>query len=82
MKIRMHVGGGLEAAMKTVTDVSPTIDAVKNHLVSKGLSIGDDDLVEVSYYGRDDRIGWDTYAVTLNGAIYAWTDGPVDGQDK
>jgi N6-adenosine-specific RNA methylase IME4 len=32
---------------------------------------------KVEYYGRDDRIGWDTYIVTVDGQAWGFTDGPV-----
>lgn len=33
--------------------------------------------VKVEPYGRDDRIGWDTHMVTVNGQAEGFTDGPV-----
>lgn len=33
--------------------------------------------VEVKHYGYDDRIDWDTYLVTIDGAAALFCDGPV-----
>jgi hypothetical protein len=33
--------------------------------------------LKVEPYGRDERIGWDTYIVTLRGSAVGYTDGPV-----
>ena len=34
------------------------------------------DNVEVKYYGRDDRIDWDTFLVTIDGKAALFSDGP------
>lgn len=40
-----------------------------------------EDNTAVKPYGRDDRIGWDTYIVTVNGHAWGFTDGPCQRQD-
>jgi hypothetical protein len=35
------------------------------------------DNIKVEPYGFDDRIGWDTYIVTVNGSAWGFTDGPL-----
>lgn len=32
--------------------------------------------VEVKFYGRDDRIDWDTYLVTIDGKAALFANGP------
>lgn len=40
-----------------------------------------EDNTAVKPYCRDDRIGWDTYIVTVNGQAWGFTDGPCERQD-
>jgi hypothetical protein len=78
MKIRCH-RGTLEAAILTVLEIEPSISAVRNFLNEFDLPVRDDDRVEVVKYGKgmDERIGWDTHLVLVNGSATAFTDGPV-----
>jgi hypothetical protein len=34
--------------------------------------------IEVKPYTYDERIGWDTYIVTVDGAAVGFTDGAID----
>jgi len=37
-----------------------------------------DENVTIHYYGRDERIGWDTHLVCVNGKAALFTDGPLE----
>ncbi len=41
-----------------------------------------DENVKVEFYGRDDRIDWDTYLVTIDGKAALFTDGPVPKEQE
>ena len=36
-----------------------------------------EDNTKIEPYGRDDRIGWDTYIVLVDGKAWGFTDGPL-----
>lgn len=37
-----------------------------------------DDNVTIEPYGRDDRIGWDTHLLCIDGRAALFTDGPLE----
>jgi len=34
--------------------------------------------INIDYYCFDDRLNWDTYIITANGEVIAYTDGPIN----
>jgi hypothetical protein len=85
MKVRTH-RGSLDDSMETVAEIPATLDALIEHMhASFGPLRGNAGLppvtrgtVHVKYYCRDERIGWDTYMVTIDGwGAWGFTDGPV-----
>jgi hypothetical protein len=63
--------GSLAEAMKTVIDLPATREALA------GLLGATEEQIEVRHYAADERIGWDTYLVTVNGCPVGYTDGPL-----
>lgn len=75
LKIKMH-RGSLAGSMETAEQIEPTAKAVMKYLALHGIQEGQN--VSVRPYGRDDRIGWDVYLVTVAGlGVVAMTDGPL-----
>lgn len=68
-----HHRGDLAASMETTVEVG-TLDDLAVELQRAGWSSG---AIEVAPYGYDDRIGWDTHIVTVDGAAVGFTDGPM-----
>lgn len=66
--------GSLDAAMEEVVELDG-MDALKAHLHSIGWHDG---AVRVEPYTYDERIGWDTHIVTIDGNAVGFTDGPVE----
>ena len=80
MKLREH-RGGLAESMATVVEIEPTLGAVvarvRQVLAPWGVKIKKRE-VKVAPYCFDDRIGWDTHVVTVEGyGVFGFTDGPV-----
>lgn len=79
MKFREHKGH-LDDSMKTVVDVTNRevlVKLLQSQLHPYGFVFGDEDL-KVKPYCFDDRIGWDTYIVTIKGyGVAGFTDGPA-----
>lgn len=73
-KFRWH-RGGLAESMATVVDV-PHRDALIA-VVSGGLGLAGTNAIAVEPYGYDDRIGWDTHIVLVDGNAVGMTDGPM-----
>ena len=73
MKYRPH-RGSLKDSMREVVEL-PSIDALKEHLRLMGWPDG---VVLIEKYGGfDDRIGWDTYIVTIDGEAVGFTDSEL-----
>ena len=70
MKYRHH-RGGLAESMETVREIEPTIAALEALLRATDVT------VEKYGYGIDERIGWDTHLVCVNGIPAGFTDGPA-----
>jgi len=70
IKFREH-RGTLDEAMKTVVELEPTVAALATHLGAKPKQL------QVKKYVYDDRIGWDTHIVTVDGMAVGFTSGPV-----
>jgi hypothetical protein len=83
MKFREH-RGGFEDSMSTTVEVSDRA-ALMAHFRKLAEPwptfppITDDTVHIESYYGIDERNGWDTHIVTLDGyGVLGFTDGPVE----
>lgn len=77
MKFR-PVRGGLEDAMKEVVEVGTTDDLRK--LVPEYMLKPDADgfiLIRAKSQGFDERIGWDSHLLTVNGEPFGYLDGPL-----
>lgn len=65
----------LYEAMREVIEVNSLADLAK-HLMKTREPLG---VVKVEKYGGiDERIGWDTYIVTINGDACGFTNGPLE----
>lgn len=67
MKVRRHCEL-LEDAMKTVVEIPATMDELWEH-VNKTVDLGADiypEMLNVTAYGFDPRINWETYIITLD----------------
>ena len=62
--------GGLADSMAEVVELRPSIEALVRHLKVPG------DRIDVRPYYYDDRTGWKTYIVTVDGQAVGFTDGP------
>lgn len=72
MKIRLQ-RGTLGESMETMEHIQPSVEAVKEYLMRNGHTHG---VISVTNTGRlDERNGWQTYIVSLNGCAVAFTDG-------
>ena len=82
MKIREH-RGSLAESLKTTEEIEPTLGALTDFIAIKldGWSVEvNRKLIKVEKYGRgiDDRCGWDTHIVTLEGfGVFGMTDAPL-----
>lgn len=61
----------LHESMSEMVELS-NMDELAKHLNA------DKSKVRITPYTYDDRIGWDTYLVTVNGVPFGYTDGGVD----
>jgi hypothetical protein len=75
MKYRDH-RGGLAESMETVREIEPTIDAL-----AVILKVPSSAITVEKYGGYDERIGWDTYLVCVEGQPVGFTDGPCSTND-
>lgn len=79
MKIRPQ-RGGLEESMSRVVELDGTKEAIVEFLnMGDGYLNGriTPEMVELIPGGWDERIGWNTYIVTVNGMAVAFTNGPL-----
>lgn len=84
MKLRKH-RGSLADSMGTVVEISPTysalLDEIRKSMPSTNVEITEG-TVKVNPYGFDDRIGWDSHIVTVDGyGVHGFTDGPLQPTD-
>jgi hypothetical protein len=79
MKFREH-RRFLDEAMETVVEVADRaalVEHIRTLLEPWGRTVTDGDLV-IAPYAHDDRIGWDTYIVTIKGyGVIGFTNGPL-----
>lgn len=83
MRVREH-RGLLCDSLNTAREIAPTQAAVTAWIAELLKSFPDllvrEDLVHVEPYGWDERIGWDTHIVLLDGyGVFGFTDGPLQG---
>lgn len=78
MKIREH-RGQLADSMITCVEIAPSIQAVRQHVEKcLGGHAPKPLVVTVEPYTYDERIGWDTHVVLVEGhGVFGFTDGPV-----
>ncbi len=77
-KFRCH-RVGLAESMETVVEFDGSKEALMAVLETTALPFPSLDLsqIDVEYYGHDERIGWDTYIVTVKENAVGFTDCPV-----
>lgn len=78
-RFRFH-RGLLADSMATVVDVTSfpeLVIIVGDYCRDFGWGDADEESVSVEPYAFDDRIGWDTHIVCLNGKAVGFTDGPL-----
>lgn len=69
--------------MKTCVTLEPNIECLRDHLskleMAETLGFGVNSVVEVQRYGQgiDERIGWDTHVVLVDGKPWGFTDQNV-----
>lgn len=73
---RLH-RGALSDSMATAREISTLAELVEA-LHSDGWAPGK---IEVKPYARDERIGWDTHIVTVDGMAAGFTSGPFPAAD-
>ena len=81
MKLRQH-RGGLAESMATTIEIEATatalLAAMQPVMVSYGVDLTPEMIHVKPCGGMDERIGWDTYIVTIDGCgVYGFTDGPL-----
>lgn len=87
IRIRKHCGS-LSDSMETCKQIHATKEAIKQYFreTFNQLGFNEESLetVQVEYYtGKDTRIGWEqTYIVLVDNHPYAFTDGPIQQQEK
>jgi hypothetical protein len=78
-KVREH-RGGLAESMQTVREVKDRAELlaiIQEEARRFQLDVKPEQL-HVEPYGRDDRIGWDTYLITIDGyGVWGMADGPL-----
>lgn len=57
--------------MATVVELQPSLEALATYLKVPVTA------VKVEPYWFDERIGWDTHIVTVDGSPFGFTNGPV-----
>ena len=75
MKYRPQRGGLAESMAKTV-ELRATIEALGEYLCIDPFAI------EVKPYCYDDRTGWKTYLVTVDGQAVGFTDSPCTENEQ
>lgn len=81
MKIREHKGL-LADSMETIRDIEPTfeslIECIKKSFESWPSFSFLPEQIKIEPYCFDERIGWNTYIVTIDGyGVFGFTDGDI-----
>ena len=69
--------GSLEASMKTMVELADRAALVKHLQAQYGYERLRPEDIEVSWYGYDSRLDWQTYLISINDNAVGFTDGPV-----
>lgn len=79
-KVREH-RGGLAESMKTVREVQDRAELlaiIQEQLRPFHVDVKPEQLRVEPYGGIDERIGWDTYLITIDGyGVWGMADGPL-----
>lgn len=80
MKVREH-RGSLADSMRTVREVAGREELFK--LIRETLApfgeLVEPEQIKIEPYGRDERIGWDTYLISVQGyGVWGMADGPIE----
>lgn len=81
-QIREHRGGLAEsmATVRTVADRAELLKVVRESFAVfsvSGIHVEPDMLI-VEPYAKDERIGWDTYLISVKGyGVWGMSDGPI-----
>lgn len=69
---------GLGESMERVSEVADAA-ALKRLLIERYIFPQDlsDDRITIEPYARDDRIGWDTHLICVDGNAVLFSDGPM-----
>lgn len=76
--------GSLATAMKEVVEITgrqELVDHLRKSYMNEVNESGSNVVVEKYGTGIDDRIGWDTHIVTVNGFPDGFTNGPLPEQE-
>ncbi len=81
MKLRQH-RGGLAESMNTTVEIEASMPALlaamRPVMAAWNVELTPGMVHVTPYGGVDDRIGWDTHIVTVEGhGVYGFTDGPL-----
>ena len=79
MKVRPH-RGSLEDSMQCVEELSGTLEDLVEFLNTGDVYMNGHitpAMVKVEPYMFDNRIGWDTYIITVKGRCVGFADGPL-----
>jgi hypothetical protein len=69
--------GSLDASMKTVVELADKMALIKHLQDEYGFDRLRDADIEVTWYGYDSRIDWQTWLVSIDEHAVGFTDGPV-----
>lgn len=73
--------GSLIASMDTATEVRDLANLVETIRRDRegwpDQAEVSEETVKIEFYGRDDRIGWTAYLVSVNGQVAGFTNGPL-----
>ncbi|ATS93513.1 hypothetical protein P1A145kb_p113 [Pectobacterium phage DU_PP_I] len=79
MRVRQHRGSLVES-LKTVKQIPATKEALADHInmvMDFPVKFGSGS-ISLIHQGMDDRIGWDTYLITVSGlGVFGYCDGEV-----
>lgn len=81
MKFRPHAGGLAESMAQVVelTGFRQLVDYLRANMTYVAVA---PDKVTVHPYCYDDRTGWKTYMVTIDGKAVGFTDGPCTDNEQ
>jgi hypothetical protein len=78
MKIRPAISGlTLDESMARVADIADEAQLMRYLEEHYGFWHPTTENVAIEFYGHDDRIGWNTYLVTIDGKAAVYSDGPL-----